>query len=149
WMNQAPLETDRQYLVKHTTQTTPATVPAIRHKVDINTLENRDAAELQMNEIGVVLVETHKPLFFDPYQRNRATGGFIFIDPITNETVGAGMIIGPEEQKAQRRVLEGVQFELSRVTAAERFSRAGHRPATVWLSGPADVAYAVERKLFD
>jgi sulfate adenylyltransferase large subunit len=149
WMNQAPLELDRPYLVKHTTQVSSATVPSIRHKIDINTLEKLDAAELQMNEIGVVLVETHKPLFFDAYQRNRATGAFILIDPITNETMGAGMIIGPETREAPRRVLEGVQFELSRVTAAERYSRAGHRPATVWLTGASEIAYAAERKLFD
>jgi hypothetical protein len=96
-----------------------------------------------------VLVETHKPLFFDSYQRNRATGAFILIDPISNETMGAGMITGPEFREAPRRVLEGLQFELSRVTAAERISRAGHRPATIWLTGAPEIAYAVERKLFD
>ena len=65
-------------------------VIAIRHKVDINTLEKVDASELQMNEIGAVMVETHKPLFFDPYLQNRATGAFILIDPITNETLARG-----------------------------------------------------------
>ena len=151
WMNQAPLEPGRTYLVKHTTQQTTATVLAIRHRVDINTLEKVEAAGLQMNEIGAVIVETHKPLFFDSYQQNRATGAFILIDPIRNETMGAGMITGPEIRRAQQRgiLLEGLQFELSRVTPAERHSRAGHRPATVWLSGAADIAYAAERKLFD
>src|SRR5579864_1587152 len=149
WMNQAPLEVNRPYLIKHTTQVSNATVAAIRHKVDINTLEKLEASELQMNEIGEVLVETHKPLFFDSYQRNRATGAFILIDPISNETMGAGMIDGPEFREAPRRVLEGLQFELSRVTPAERFSRAGHRPATIWLAAPPEIAYAAERKLFD
>ena len=149
WMNQAPLEVNRPYLIKHTTQVTSATVAAIRNKVDINSLEKLEAAELRMNEIGGVVVETHKPLFFDAYQRNRATGAFILIDPITNETMGAGMISGPEFREAPRRVLEGLQFELSRVTPAERYSRAGHRPATVWLTAAPEVAYAAERKLFD
>src|SRR5258708_39615918 len=104
-----------------------------------------------MNEVGGVIVETHKPLFFDPCQQNRATGAFILIDPISNETMGAGMITGPEIRQTRQRgiLLEGLQFELSRVTPAERHSRAGHRPATVWLSGAADIAYAAERKLFD
>ena len=151
WMNQAPLELKRPYLLKHTTQQTGCTVIAIRHKVDINTLQKVDASELQMNEIGAVAVETNKPLFFDPYLRNRATGAFILIDPITNETMGAGMISGPEIREGQQTgaLLEGLQFELSRVTPAERHSRAGHRPATIWLSGDADIAYAAERKLFD
>jgi bifunctional enzyme CysN/CysC len=124
-------------------------VAAIRHKIDINSLEKLEASELRMNEIGGVIVETHKPLFFDSYQRNRATGAFILIDPITNETMAAGMIVGPEVREAPRRVLEGLQFELSRVTPAERYSRAGHRPATIWLVGPPELAYAAERKLFD
>ncbi len=151
WMNQAPLEPKRTYLIKHTTQQSTATVLAIRHKVDINTLEKVEAAELRMNEIGAVIVETHKPLYFDSYQQNRATGAFILIDAITNETVGAGMITGPEIRQAQRKgnLLEGLEFELSRVTPSERHSRAGHRPATLWLSGAPDVAYAAERKLFD
>src|SRR5262249_17353122 len=96
WMNQAPLEVKKPYLIKHTTQQSSATVLEIRHKVDVNTLEKLDAAGLRMNEIGAVLVETHKPLFFDTYERNRQTGAFILIDPITNETLGAGMISGPE-----------------------------------------------------
>jgi sulfate adenylyltransferase large subunit len=151
WMNQAPLELARPYLIKHTTQATTATVIEIRHKVDINTLEKVDAAELQMNEIGAVMVETHKPLFFDPYDRNRATGAFILIDPISNETLGAGMISGAEIREGAQKgaILEGLQFELSRVTPSERHSRAGHRPATIWLSGDAEIAYAAERKLFD
>jgi hypothetical protein len=151
WMNQAALELKRPYLIKHTTQQSSASVLEIRHKVDINTLENLDATELQMNEIGAVMIETHKPLYFDAYDRNRATGAFILIDPISNETVGAGMIAGPEVREARQKgaILEGLQYELSRVTPAERHSRAGHRPATIWLSGDADLAYAAERRLFD
>jgi sulfate adenylyltransferase large subunit len=151
WMNQAPLELNRPYLIKHTTQQTSSSVLSIRHKVDINTLEKLDATELQMNEIGAVMVETHKPLYFDPYDRNRATGAFILIDPITNETMGAGMISGPEVREGPQKgaILEGLQFELSRVTPAERHSRAGHRPATIWLGGDPGIAYAAERKLFD
>jgi len=151
WMNQTPLQPNQPYLIKQTTHVSNATVAAIRHKVDINTLEKLDASELRMNEIGTVLVETHRPLYFDSYQQNRATGAFILIDPITNETSGAGMINGPEIQASQPRanLLDGLQFELSRVTPAERYSRAGHRPATVWLVGAPELAYAAERKLFD
>jgi sulfate adenylyltransferase large subunit len=142
WMNEKPLELNRRYLVKHTTQVLNGAVIALRHKVDINTLENVEASELRMNEIGVALMETHKPVFFDPYRQNRATGALILIDPITNETLASGMIIGPE-------IRGGPGAELSRVTAAERHSRARHWPATVWLRGSLDAAYAAERMLFD
>ena len=148
WMNEKPLELNRPYLVKHTTQASSGTVIAIRHKVDINTLENVDAAELRMNEIGVVVMETHKPLFFDPYRANRATGALILIDPISNETLAAGMIVGPEIV-APRQLTGEAPVDLTRVTAAERYSRTRHWPATVWLAGGPEIAYALERKLFD
>ena len=94
WMNQKPLEPGRPYLIKHTTQQVGATVAAVRHRVNINTLEHEPAEVLGFNEIGAVLVETKRPLFFDAYDENRATGAFILIDPLTNETVAAGMITG-------------------------------------------------------
>ncbi|MGH9658534.1 MAG: sulfate adenylyltransferase subunit CysN [Bryobacteraceae bacterium] len=151
WMSSEALEVRRPYLIKHTTQQTKATVAEIRHKVDVNTLEPLPAPELRLNEIGVVTVEAQRPLFFDSYRRNRSTGSFILIDPATNATVGAGMILGPDPRDAARRVqvLEGLEFEASRVTPAERRVRAGHQPATVWLAGEAEIAYEAERKLFD
>ena len=82
----------------------------LRYRVDINSLAHQPVSQLQLNEIGVVSVETQRPLFFDPYRKNRATGSFILIDPITNETLGAGMI----EQAVTDTSPRG------RVTAAER-----------------------------
>jgi hypothetical protein len=150
-MSERPLEIGRPYLVKHTTQQLKAGVRAVRYRVNVNTLAKEQAAELRLNDIGAVLLETHRPLFFDPYRRNRATGAFILIDPLSNETVAAGMITGrdPREAPAKRALLDGLQFESMRVAAPERQSRAGHRPATVWLAGSQEVAYALERKLFD
>jgi sulfate adenylyltransferase large subunit len=92
WMNEKPAAADRPYLLKHTTQTLAARIVEIRHRVDIHTLAGQAASELRLNEIGAVLVEAQRPLFFDPYRRNRFTGSFILLDPLTNETVGAGMI---------------------------------------------------------
>jgi sulfate adenylyltransferase large subunit len=92
WMNLNSAAADRPYLLKHTTQTLPARIVDIRHRVDVNTLAAQPANQLRLNEIGAVLVETQRPLFIDPYRRNRYTGSFILLDPITNETVGAGMI---------------------------------------------------------
>jgi sulfate adenylyltransferase large subunit len=151
WMHQTPLEIDRPYLLKHATQQITATVTAVQHKIDVNTQAKVEASGLALNEIGAVSVETHKPLFFDSYGKNRTTGSFVLIDPVTNVTLGAGMINEREtaEDRARRPVLQGVEFERSRLTAVERWERNGHRPATVWLTARLDLAYLLERELFD
>jgi sulfate adenylyltransferase large subunit len=150
WMHADPMEVDKPYLLKHTTQQVRATITAVLHRVDIHTLAKNDATELQLNEIGSVAIETHKPLYFDAYRENRATGSFILIDPITNSTVAAGMITTRAKEKRQANsALSGVEFERSRLTPGERFARSGHHPATIWLTARVDVAYLVERELFD
>jgi len=148
WMHADALELDRPYLIKQTTQQVRASVTGIRRRVDVNTLQGHDAAQLHLNEIGVISVETHKPLYFDPYQRNRTTGSFILIDPLTNATVAAGMIRERTREEERRRVVLG-DFEKSRLTPAERYARAGHYPAVVWLVGRLEAAYLAERMLFD
>jgi sulfate adenylyltransferase large subunit len=140
WMSDKPLERHRPYLLKHTTQTVQARVREIRHRVDIETLEPVPAARLGLNEIGVVTIEAQRPLFFDVYRHNRATGGFIWIDPITNETLGAGMISGGVAAAQQRS---------SAVTEAERRERNGHAPAVVTTGGDEELARMLERRLFD
>jgi sulfate adenylyltransferase large subunit len=151
WMSHTPLDPGRSYLVKHTTQVVRAGVRAIRYKVNVNSLDKESATRLELNEIGAVVIETHRPVFFDAYKRNRATGSFILIDPISNETVGAGMITGrePREAHVKSTLLDGLTFENSRVSPPERSDRNGHHPATVWLTGSQDLAFVVERKLFD
>jgi sulfate adenylyltransferase large subunit len=150
WMNQTPLETGRPYLIKHTTQQVGATVSAVRNKVNIDTLHQEPAERLAFNEIGAVLVETKRPLFFDPYDDNRATGAFILIDPLTNETVAAGMITRAAGESLRGKELPAaIEFGASRVSPAERYIRAGHMPVAIWLVGDEGLAYSVERKLFD
>jgi sulfate adenylyltransferase large subunit len=139
WMNERPLDPHHPYLLKHTTQTVQARVRSILHRVDINSLEHQPAARLQLNEIGVVSLEAQRPLFFDAYQRNRAAGSFILIDPITNETLGAGMI-----------TRQGTEGRTGVVTPAERRARIGHRPFVVRLpGGTLASARLLERYLFD
>ena len=151
WMNQKPLQPDRPYLVKHTTQQVRGSVRAIRHRVDVNTLREEPAGELRLNEIGVIELETHRRLFIDPYRRNRITGSFILIDPVTNETVGAGMIsqaLAPTVDVAADTAA-AISRGPARLTLEEREARQGHRAVTVWLDGPPEVAYAIERLLFE
>ena len=122
WMNEKPLEAHRPYLLKHTAQMVQARVRLVRSRMNIETLGREPAGRLELNEIGLVELETQRPLFFDPYRKNRATGSFILIDPLTNETLGAGMIVsGAEQAAAQGQVRE-----------AERRARYGHRPAVIY-----------------
>jgi sulfate adenylyltransferase large subunit len=139
WMNQKPLEEHRPYVLKHSTQMVQARVREIRHRVDVNTLGHERASQLQLNEIGLVSVEAQRPVFFDAYRKNRATGAFILIDPITNETVGAGMIARPD-----------IHRHSGPVTETERLARIGHRPFVIRLkSSDAKAARLLERHLFD
>jgi sulfate adenylyltransferase large subunit len=92
WMNAQPLDPGTSYLLKHTSQTVKARVTAIKHRVNMQTLDTEPAATLELNSIGVVEVETTRPLFLDPYVANRLTGSFILIDPVSHATVAAGMV---------------------------------------------------------
>jgi bifunctional enzyme CysN/CysC len=101
WMADAPLRPRGRYLIKHAAHTVAAVVDEIVDRVDVHTLDREGAPpELALNDIGRVRLRTAKPVAFDPYARNRATGAFIVIDESSNETVGAGMIV-PAPARAQ------------------------------------------------
>ncbi|MGH1335446.1 MAG: elongation factor 1-alpha C-terminal domain-related protein, partial [Aureispira sp.] len=94
WFNSKPLQSRGKYTILHTTKEVRCVVKEIRYKLDINTLNrNQEDKNIGMNDIARVLIRTTKPLFVDPYRKNRITGAVIFVDEATNETVGAGMII--------------------------------------------------------
>jgi bifunctional enzyme CysN/CysC len=99
WMTeQSSLRPGAKYAIKHTTRTARALVKGLHYRLDVNTLHrDHDSPELGLNEIGRVSLRTTVPLFFDDYRRNRTTGSFILIDEVTNNTVAAGMIIGPTQ----------------------------------------------------
>ena len=84
----------RTYWLRHTTREVKAKVAAIAHRVDINTLSKDAASTLAMNDIAQLSLKLAQPIFADNYTDSRATGAFILIDESTNNTVGAGMIIG-------------------------------------------------------
>ena len=93
WMNQKKMQTGKKYIIRHTSKETKCVVKELLYKLDINTLHRKEnAKELGLNEIGRIKIKTAKPLFFDRYKDNRATGSLILIDEQTNETVAAGMI---------------------------------------------------------
>jgi predicted GTPase len=115
--------------------------------VDINTLDHAPATKLDLNEIAAVDVKTTLPLFFDPYRLNRTTGSFIVIDPLTNATVGAGIIDGAIDSGHGSRSAHAAHRRHS--TREERILRFGHPAAAVWLKGRPHVAELLERRLFD
>jgi bifunctional enzyme CysN/CysC len=92
WLDNAPLREGTRYFLKHTTRTVCAFIKIIAHRIDIDTFERVGSKTLSINDIGDVEIETHNPIFCDPYSANHATGSFILIDPMDNRTVGAGMI---------------------------------------------------------
>ncbi len=147
WMSEEPMRPGRTYVIKHTTRSVRGRVTQLRYRIDPNTLHRQDAADLKLNEIGRVDLQAFRPLLVDPYARNRATGAFILIDPMTNRTVGAGMIIDRKGRAASKQSDGGQGAD-----ARERIL--GQRGSVVRLvDGPADqrleTAQAIEAALLE
>jgi sulfate adenylyltransferase large subunit len=151
WLHPQPLELGKNYLIKHTVRTTRAQAVAIQHRVNVHTFAQEPAQRLEMNDIASVEFESKSPLFFDSYERNRTTGSFILIDPLSNATVGAAML-GENQPEApspsSNRESNSHALAQTPVTAAERFARHGHRPAIVLAEGRHALATLLERALF-
>jgi len=97
WMHEEPLKKGVKYGIKLGTRSARCMVAEMPHRINIDTLQpENDITQLAMNEIGRVKLKTTVPMIFDPYNRNRYTGGFVIIDEATNLTVGAGMICEPK-----------------------------------------------------
>src|SRR3569833_1037962 len=149
WMEHQPLDLRRQYLVKHTTQWVKAQVRYVRYRVDVNSFQRHPASELKLNEIGAVVIDTHSPLFVDQYRRNRATGSFVLVDPISNATVAAGMVTGRDPKMADSAIQEVQPVETRHISATERQQRVGHAAVLVWLNGGVQLAFDIENELFN
>ncbi len=131
------------YTIQHTSRSTRASIKDLEYRLDVNTLHRDEKAEgLSLNEIGRARLRTQKPLLFDPYRRNRDTGAFILVDESTNNTVAAGMIIGPSQGDLN------IKWHDQEVSREQRASQG----ATLWFtglsgSGKSSVAVEVERRL--
>jgi sulfate adenylyltransferase subunit 1 len=148
WFNAEAAEPGKSYLLKHTSRTVRAKALKIHYRVNVNTLVQEPANSLQMNDIAYVEFETVSPLFFDPYTQNRITGSFILIDPISNATLGAGMIRADlADQTAAGSV--SIAQEYAPVTLAERYKRHGHYPGLIVVENNPGLATRLERALFD
>ena len=148
WLNESSLQLDRTYLLKHTTRQVKAVVRCVHYRVDVNTLNHESAREVRMNGIAAVEIETSGPLFFDSYALSRLTGSFILVDPLSNATVGAGMIQKDLSQHLGRPAAQDLpNTGMQAVTPQERLARRGHRPAILLI--PGSVADSAERALFE
>jgi bifunctional enzyme CysN/CysC len=96
WMSEQPMRAGNRYAIKHTTRTAKAIIDELTYRVDVNTLEHEQSAQLELNEIGRVRLRCSESLIVDPYARNRTTGSFILIDESSNDTVGAGMVLAAQ-----------------------------------------------------
>jgi len=146
WMHDEPMLPGRPYLMKIGTRTVTASVTAPKYKVNVNTLEQVAAKQFELNEIGVCNLSTDRPIAFDPYQENRETGGFILIDKLTHDTVGAGLI-----HFALRRS-ENIHWQALDVNKQARAGLKGQKSCVLWLTGlsgagKSTIANLVEKRL--
>jgi bifunctional enzyme CysN/CysC len=146
WMHEDEMLPGRQYLMKIGTRTVGLTIAHPKYRVDVNTLDHLAANTLALNEIGVCNVSVDRPIAFDPYAVNREMGGFIVIDKLTQNTVGAGLI-----HFALRRS-HNIHWQEVRVDKRARAEQSQHQPGVVWFtglsgSGKSTIANIVESKL--
>jgi bifunctional enzyme CysN/CysC len=185
WMHETSAQKGRSYIIKQTTNMVPGVLSDIRYKVDVNTMRKQQAepvaqgaeckaqsgegsmrhapcampsapCSLQLNEIARVHLTLHRPIAFDPYEKNRATGAFIIIDRMTNITVGAGMIVDRvvSKPKTAAPVSKNIVKSDSLVSAEDRRNLLNQKGATLWLtglsgSGKSTIARQLERELID
>lgn len=146
WMADAPMTPGRQYLMKLGCREVTATVTAIKFREDVNTGARLAARTLNLNGIATVNLSTSAPLVFEPYRVNRVLGGFILIDKLTFETVGAGMI-----EFALRRA-SNIHWQALELNKATRAAQKNQTPRCIWFtglsgSGKSTIANQLEKRL--
>jgi len=146
WMHEDAMLPGRPYLMKIGARTVGASIAQPKYRVDVNTLDHLAATTLELNEIGVCNISLDRPIPFDAYNDNRDTGGFIVIDKLTNNTVGAGLL-----HFALRRA-HNIHWQDVQVNKSTRSAANNHLPAVIWLTGlsgagKSTIANIVESKL--
>ncbi len=154
WMGETPLDVSGSYFVKHTTRMVRASVERVVGRLNLDDLAEEPAETLALNDIGRVVVSLNQPIYVDPYVDNRSVGAFVLIDALTNNTVGAGMVIGALEAERAEGVLG---LTASGLGPGERSARLGHGPVVIgfgsWSEEGAaaqlSMARSIERRLFE
>jgi bifunctional enzyme CysN/CysC len=146
WMSEHALAPGRQYLMKHACKEVTVTITAIKYREDVNTGAHLAAKTLGLNEIAVVNLSTSAPLVFEPYALNQTLGGFILVDKLTFETVGAGMI-----EFALRRA-SNIHWQALELNKTTRAAQKHQTPRCIWFtglsgSGKSTIANMLEKRL--
>jgi bifunctional enzyme CysN/CysC len=146
WMHDEPLLQGRAYLLKLATKTVTATVAPIKYRVNVNTLEHLAAKKLDLNDIGVCGLELDTAVPFEAYRDSRVLGGFILIDRLTHNTVGAGLL------HFSLRRAQNVHWQALDVNKAARARASRQKPCILWFTGlsgagKSTIANLVEKQL--
>ena len=164
WMDEKPMDPNEQFFIKHANNTTRVRFDKIQYKIDVNSLQKSSIDHFELNEIGRVVLTTNKAIYFDPYKKNRSTGSFILIDPMTNNTVAVGMIIDKLNAEdlpskiVDEKTLEANKIRIhkgeSLISEAQLQKRYNQKGTTLWItglhgSGKNELAFTLEKELFD
>lgn len=164
WMDEKPMNPDVQLFLKHANNTTRVRFDRIQYRIDVNTLQKSSVDHFELNEIGRVVLTTNKAIYFDPYKKNRSTGSFILIDPITNNTVAVGMIIDKlNAEDLPSRIVDEKTLEANKqrihrgeclISEEQRQKRYNQKGTTLWItglhgSGKNELAFNLEKELFE
>jgi len=162
WMSDEPFRTGKPYIVKHCAREIRGQFTRLNYRFDPEELHRREADQLALNEIGRAELELYQPIAFDQYSRNRGTGSFIIIDPVTNGTVGAGVIIERAKGRGAAARASATGAPASRnitphrglVAPEARETLLGQKPATIWFtglssSGKSTIAQNLEKRLIE
>jgi bifunctional enzyme CysN/CysC len=162
WMDDTKgLSKSTHYILQHTTKVVKAYVTKLFYRINVNTLHREESNTLELNEIGRVEIQTAQPLFFDEYRKNRITGSFILIDPVTYLTAAAGMVrsVRTLEQVNESGAKEdaikstNIVWQPGNVQVGARETWFRHKPLCVWLtglsgSGKSTIAVELEKRFF-
>ena len=157
WMDETDMDPKQQFIIKHTSQRVKARIDEVRYEIDVNTTHRSETSNLKLNQIGRVVLTTSRPLLFDSYSKNRQTGSFILIDPVSNNTTAVGMIVDRvDSEQLPSRITPHSSDVLDRsiISQADREKQLDQKAQTYWItglhaSGKNELAYKLEKTLFD
>jgi bifunctional enzyme CysN/CysC len=129
WLDQSSGLSGRSYELLLSTQQTSATITAIKHRIDVNTLEKNACTQLGLNEIAMCNIALNKPIAYEEYAHSKELGGFILVDRFTNATVAAGLI------RHSLRRADNIHTQALTITKSEREKLYGHKGKVVWFTG--------------
>ena len=146
WMHDEPMLQGRTYIMKIGAHNVSATIAPLKYRINVNSLEHSPAEKLELNDIGIAEIELDRPIPFQPYKESRALGGFVLIDRLTNNTVGAGLL------NFSLRRADNVHWQALDVTKKLRARQKKQESCVLWLTGlsgagKSTIANLVEKRL--